>query len=522
MQDGAAAMRPHRAELEQVNVAVEKVLKDLNDQILDKVAALNTNLALNAFAIPAPPPAEAKATFDEYTSGVFKLLKAGSAQAEKIRFKARNKTSEVLQQFASQFASQVNQAMEIERKNWKEEARAREREAAERLKQSRAAMSNESRSASRGADSVAVQEQELANRAATIKKLQAAVLKHEAQHAEDEDTISILRANGRELQGSAAKLEVAERALAEAKAKLSEQDSLLESYLGQIKDGERHVQKLKGEFVGDELKLMRKQLAAAQREAQEQSAARADMQDRLQDALDAGSGPGSGSGVADERVDLHRKVAQLEAQLADAMASAAAAAAAFVPIPSPPPPRRGLGEMNADELREELAVFTERIIDARAGAVDVGVEGVSGELAALGRQLQQLLPAGSLDASVDGRSTSPKSALLGVRAASPTTDELEQQVKQVKQQLAVSETEVKSLTKQMKFVAEGRRVAEQESKKMKDELAQLRNDKKAAEDELRKLASAARTEERSEARQEAKAARAEKGEMTELRRLADK
>ena len=186
-------------------------------------------------------------------------------------------------------------------------------------------MSNESRSASRGADSVAVQEQELANRAATIKKLQAAVLKHEAQHAEDEDTISILRANGRELQGSAAKLEVAERALAEAKAKLSEQDSLLESYIGQIKDGERHVQKLKGEFVGDELKLMRKQLAAAQREAQEQSAARADMQDRLQDALDAGSGPGSGSGVADERVDLHRKVAQLEAQLADAMASAAAA-----------------------------------------------------------------------------------------------------------------------------------------------------------------------------------------------------
>lgn len=544
MQDGTAAMRPHKAELEQVNIAVDKVLKDLNDQILDKVAALNTNLALNAFAIPAPPLAEAKASFDEYTSGMFKLLKAGHAQAEKIRVKVRNKTTEVLQQFASQFASQVNQAMEIERKNWKEEARAREREAAERLKQSRAAMSSESRSASRGAESVAMQEEELAKRAAKIKELETAALAYQVQHSEDADTISILRAKARELQDSEVRVEAAERALAETKAKLSEQDSLLESYREQIKDAERTAQKLKGGVSDDEIKSLRKQLIAAQREAEAQSEARADMQDRLQDSIDALSATGAvvegafskqrsragvqdgGLGPGDEVAELRRKVAQLEAQLVDAKASAAADAAAFVPIPSPPPARRSLGEMTADELREELTVFTERVVDAKAGAVDVGVEGVSAELAALGRQLQHLLPlsegTGGADGSSDGRSISPKSALLGVRTASPTTDELEQQLKQSKQRLAVSETEVKSLTKQMGFVAEGRRVAEQEAKKMKDELAQLRKDKKSAEDALNKLASAARTEERSEARQEAKAARAEKAEVAELRRLADK
>ena len=526
MQDGAVAMRPHRAELEQVHSAVAKVLRNLHEQVLDKVAALNSNLALNAFAIPPPHPAEAKRSFDEYSNGLFKLLNAGNTQGEKIRDKARHKTNEVLQQFATQFASQVNQAMEIERKNWKEEARAREREAAERLKQSRAALSNEGRSASREGESAGGHEQDLAKRAAKIKELQALLLQQEVQQREDEETIAILRAKGRDLQNSAAKLEVAERALGEAKAKLLEQDGLLESYRGQIKDGERSVQKLKGEFVDDELKLMRKQLAAAQREAQEQSDARAAMQDQLQDALDAlsdGAAGAHGSGTANERAELRRKVAQLEVRLAETTAAAAAAAAAFVPIPSPPPARRGLGEMNAKELREELTVFIERLVDAKAGAVDVGVEGVSAELAALARQLRHLLPAdGGDDELADGIRISPSTALLGVRAASPTIDELEQQVKQVKQQLAISETEVKSLTKQMAFVAEGRRVAEQEAKKMRDELGQLRKDKKSADVALNQLASAARTEERLEARQEAKAAKVEKGEMAELRRLNEK
>jgi hypothetical protein len=536
MQDGAAAMRPHMAELNQVYGAVGKVLGQLNDQILDKVAALNTNLALNAFALPPPPPSEAKANFDEYTSGVFKLLKAWQAQSEKIRAKVRGKTDEVLQQFSSQFASQVNQAMEIERKNWKEEARAREREAAEKLKQSRAAMTSESRSASRGAESVALQEEELAKRSARIKELEATALANEVQHREDEDTISILRAKTRELQGAAASLEGAERSLADAKAKLSEQDGLLESYRGQIKDGERSLQKIKGggSAADEELKLLRKKVAAAEREAQEQSKARADMQDRLQEALDAlsegggsGGGGGGGGGASSvESTELRRQVAELQAQLADAKVTAAAT---FVPIPSPPPERRGLGQMTAEEMREELTVFIERLVDAKAGAVDVGIEGVTEELTALGRQLRHLLPAAALDADggadgggTDGQSISPKSTLLGVRAATPTTDELDQKLKQAKQQLAVSETEVKSLTKQMGFVAEGRRVAEQEAKKMKDELAQLRKEKAAADAALEKLANAARTEERSEARQEAKAARAEKGEMGELRRLADK
>ena len=517
MQDGAAAMRPHMAELKSVNVAVEKVLKQLNDQVLDKVSALNTNIGLNAFSLPPPNPNEAKAAFDEYTKGMFKLLQAWQAQAEKTHAKTRGKTQEVLQQFSSQFASQVNQAMEIERKNWKEEARARERDAAERLKQSRAAGAAESRGASREAGSTrAHADEELAKRDARIKHLDAQVVALEVARHDDEETISLLRAKNRELLAGGAALETAQGDSSAAMKKMTEQEALLEDLQAHIKELERDRQNLTGGPPDAELKALRKRVAQVEREAQAQSQGRGDMQDRLQVALDELSGGGGGGGSPVAEAELRRQVAGLDRQLQEQV-EAAACAASFVPIPSPPPERRHMGQMNAAELREELTVFTERLVDAKAGAVDVGVEGVGEELRSLARQMRHLMPSEDDESSI-----SPRSQLLGVRSASPTTDELEVKIKQVQRQLTVSETKVKSLTKQLAFVAEGRRLAELDVKSLKEELSALKKENKLALTELAQLSQAATSEKRGAAREDAKAAKVEKGESLELRRLVDK
>ena len=255
--DSAAALRPFVGQLRSVNESVDKVLGQLNGQVLDKVAALNSSFSLRAFSIGSPLAAQAKASFDDYTRGVFKLLEAWQAQGEKIRGKTSRKTEEVLSQFGAQFASQVNEAMEAERKNWKAEAgqklKRQQRDAAEKLQQTRAAAASEVRAASRGdpiggLDDAAAQQDggaraELAKRAARIKQLEEVVLAAEVQHLEDEEVVSVLRQNNRELSRDAAALEEAQAGLAEAQAKLKEQDTLIGDYLAELRDKERKAQK---------------------------------------------------------------------------------------------------------------------------------------------------------------------------------------------------------------------------------------------------------------------------------------
>ena len=282
-----------------------------------------------------------------------------------------------------------------------------------------------------------------------------------------------------------------------------------------------------------ELKELRHRCKMAEEESATQSSARADMQDRLQAALDAIA---SGSEMAENTAiaELRRQVDELKRQLAAAEAAAAAAEPAAVesaaelavapapaeagpPLPPllPVAPRRTLGQMGEDELREELTIFAERVRDAKGGAVDVGLEGAADELQGLARQLRHLLPEGP-----DG--LSPRTALAEVPVPADENEDLTLKVKRLKHQLNAAENETRTTTKHLAHMSEGRRLAEQELKTLKEEMSQLKKEMKVAQEAAVLASAAAKNEEGRAARQEAKASKAVQGEAVESRRLADK
>lgn len=249
--DGLDACRPYLAALAKVHEAVSKVQFQLNEQVQDKLAALNSHVSNNAFCLPAPPPGKGKELFDNHNRSMFKLLKKWQEQSRKYAAQQENKAKELLQKFASELASTVNHQREDEKMQWREEIRKREEAAAARLQEARTSLRSRERGgldAGRGggAEAAAVQ---LRAAQAQVGALEAKVAALESRCASSEDQVAMLRRMLKEAQAQAAANSVAVasgRANTAVDAGADRLQTEIEQLRGRCKAGEEQTRKQAG------------------------------------------------------------------------------------------------------------------------------------------------------------------------------------------------------------------------------------------------------------------------------------